>query len=388
MKSLLGLLLLVGIASAEPDSLNSVDPVEFQSLVTETTQAMKVPGAVVLLRTPQGQFVFATGTSEIGQRTIPHGKTHYRIASNTKTMTAALVLLLAQEKKLALEDVISRYVPGVPDGDRITLGQLLSMRSGLYNYTNAPELARQLDEQPAREWTPAECLAMAFSRPLNFAPGTAYEYCNTNYALLGLVVEKVEGKPLAECFQERLFRPLGLRQTQLPPGPSTRLPEPYAHGYMYGGSAYALIDIPYSANWQGEPHDYTVLNPSYATAAGGAFSTALDQADWIQALVDGRVLNATTQSRWLRDMWPQNPAAPQGQQYGYGITRMHWADNTIYFHGGEQPGYNSFIGRDPEHQVTLVIWCNLTLSLDGKPTANSLMLKILDRLYRVSPLAP
>ena len=383
-------LLVAGLATAGAQpALNSVEPGPFQALVAQQVRQMKVPGALVFLRTPQGEFTFVTGTSELGKETTPRADMHYRIASNTKTMTAATILLLAQQKKLALEDVISQYVDGVPNGERITLAQLLSMRSGLYNYTDAPEMARQLDEDPSKAWTSGEVLAMAFSRPVNFEPGAAYEYCNTNYALLGVVAEKMEGRPLAEIFQERLFRPLGLTQTQL--RSDEALPQPYSHGYMYGSSAYALTDIPYPAQLRGgklPPHDYTYLNPSYATAAGGALSTATEQADWIEALVDGRVFNADTQSRWFRDMWPQNPAAPEGQQYGYGITRMRWADNTMYFHGGEQPGYNSFIGRDPQHKVSLVVWTNLTLSLEGETTANALMVKILDRLYRVSPIGP
>ena len=382
-------LLVAGLATAGAQpALNSVEPGPFQALVAQQVRQMKVPGALVFLRTPQGEFTFATGTSELGKETTPRADMHYRIASNTKTMTAATILLLAQQKKLALEDVISQYVDGVPNGGRITLAQLLSMRSGLFNYTDAPEMARHLDEEPSKAWTSGEVLAMAFSRPVNFEPGAAYEYCNTNYALLGLVAEKVEGRPLAEIFQERLFRPLRLTETQL--RSDEALPQPFSHGYMYGGSAYALTDIPYPAEWRDgklPPHDYTHLNPTYANAAGGALSTATEQADWIEALVDGRVFNADTQSRWFRDMWPQNPAAPEGQQYGYGITRMRWADNTMYFHGGEQPGYNSFIGRDPQHKVSLVVWTNLTLSLEGETTANALMVKILDRLYRVSPLA-
>lgn len=380
-------------AEPAPGGVNPVDPGSLRELVAGAARDMKLPGALVFLRTPQGEFVFAAGTSELGKQTLPTKDMHYRIASNTKTMTAAEILLLAQEGRLALEDPISKHVPGVPNGDRITLKLLLSMRSGLYNYTNAPELAKRLDEQPDYVWKPAEYLAMAFSRPPNFAPGAAYEYCNTNYALLGLVAEKLEGKPLDQIFQQRLFQPLGLKHTQL--RADTVLPEPYSHGYMYGGSAYALTDIPYSAEMQARarsgklpPHDYTAASSSYATGAGGALSTAADQADWIQALVDGRVFNAETQSRWLRELWPQEASRPDGQLYGYGITRMHWADNTIYFHGGELPGFNSFIGRDPEHRVTLVVWTNLTVSLEGEPTANALMVKILDKLYRVSPLNP
>lgn len=394
MKHILSLFLLAGgmlAAEPMPEALKRVDSGEFRSLVAGAAREMQVPGAVVLLRIPQGEFVFTTGTSELGKQVSPTQNTHYRIASNTKTMTSAVILLLAQEGKLSLDDPISKYVVGVPNGDRITLKLLLSMRSGLYGYTDAPELADRLDQQPAYVWKPEEYLGMAFKRPVQFAPGAAYEYSNTNYALLGLVAEKLDGKPLDQIFQDRLFGPFGLTSTQL--RSDTLLPEPYAHGYMYGGSAYALRDIEYPGAMQAEalagkllPRDYTLCSSSYASAAGGALSTAVDQAHWIESLVDGRVLNAEMQARWLRELWPQDAAHPEGQLYGYGITRMHWGDNTIYFHGGEMPGFNSFMGRDPEHKVTLVVWTNLTLSVKGETTANSLMLKVLDKLYRVSPL--
>ena len=133
----------------------------------------------------------------LGATTPPRADTHFRIASNTKTMTAAVIVQLAQEGKLSLDDPVSKYVPGVPNGDNITIAELLEMRSGLYNYTDAPELSASLDRDPTKVWTPDELLAIAFAHPPNFPPGTAYEYNNTNYALLGLIAEKVDGKPLA-----------------------------------------------------------------------------------------------------------------------------------------------------------------------------------------------
>ena len=136
------------------------------------------------------------------------------------------------------------------------------------------------------------------------------------------------------------------------------------------------------------PTDYTDLNHSSAAAAGGVISTANDLAIWIKALVGGRVLNAEYQRRWFDSLQPENPTKPGDQQYGYGIAQLHWAANTIYFHGGETAGYNSFMGYDLSNQVTLVIWSNLTVSLDEQPTANALMLKVLDQIYVVSPLPP
>lgn len=386
-----------GTVSAPMSSaLKSIDPAAFQAAVDAAAKELLVPGAVVRLRTPQGSFEALVGTTERGTQAPPAIDTHFRIASNTKTMTAALTVLLVQDGKLRFDDPVSAYVPGVPGGENITIAQLLTMRSGLYNYTNAPELSATLDADPTKAWTPQEVLDLAFAHPPNFPPGTEYEYNNTNYALLGLVAEAVGGRPLAQQFEDRLLGPHGLRQTSLPAADDTTLPEPYSHGYMYGGSAYAMGDQEYPADMQAaarngtlQPHDYTNQNPSYATAAGSAVSTADDMATWIRALVSGKVFDPTFQQQWLDSPQPEDPGNPDGQRYGYGISHQRFGPNAaMYYHGGELPGFNSFIGYDPDNDVTLVVWTNLTLSPDGKTTANALLPTILDQIYAGLSLAP
>src|SRR6266567_2682842 len=317
-------------------------------MVARTAKELLIPGAMVLLRIPQGEFTVTYGTTLLGATTPPRADTHFRIASNTKTMTDAVIMQLAQESKLSLEDPVSKYVPGVPNGDNITVAELLEMRSGLYNYTKAPEFSASLDSDHTKVWSPAELLAIAFAHPPNFPPGTAYEYNNTNYALLGLIIEKVDGKPLAQAMQDRLFGPLNMQHTELPASTVNTIPEPYSHGYLYGSSSVrsssvALVGTPpYSPEVQAAaragtllPTDYTDLNHSCAAAAGGVVSTANDLATWIQALVTGRVLNAAYQRRWLDSLQPEDPSKPDGQQYGYGISQLRWGANTMYFHGGE-----------------------------------------------------
>ena len=109
-------------------------------------------------------------------------------------------------------------------------------------------------------------------------------------------------------------------------------------------------------------------------------------ATWIRALVGGRVLNVEYQARWRDSLRPEDK--PDGQEYGYGISRIRWGSNEILFHGGETAGYQSFIGYDAANGVTLVVWTNLAVSLDEKLTANELMLRVLDQIYVVSPLRP
>ena len=398
---LVGVALLVAACSrfgstAGSSALRPIDQAALQTMVDTTAKELLIPGAVVLLRTPQGEFTVTYGTTLLGATSPPRADTHFRIASNTKTMTAAVIVLLAQEGKLSLDDPVSKYVPGVPNGDNITIAESLEMRSGLYNYTNDPIISATIDTDPAKVWTPAELLAIAFAHPANFPPGKAYEYNNTNYALLGLVAEKVDGKPLAQVMHNRLFGPQNMQDTQLPASTVNTIPEPYSHGYLYGSSSVALVgEPPYSPEVQAAaragtllPKDYTGVNHSNAAAAGGVISTADDLATWIKALVAGRVLNPAYQRRWFDSLQPEDPRKPEGQKYGYGIAQLSWGPNTIYFHGGETPGYNSKISYDPANDMTLIVWTNLTVSLDDQQTANTLWVKVLDHIYKVSPLPP
>ena len=399
---LVGLTLLIAGCSrpgstAGSSALKPIDQAALQTMVDTTARELLIPGAVVLLRTPQGEFTVTYGTTQLGATTPPRADTHFRIASNTKTMTAAVILQLAQEGKLSLDDPVSKYVPGVPNGDNITIAELLKMRSGLYNYDDDPEFWAILDRDPTKVWTPAEVLAIAFKHPPNFPPGTGFEYTNTNYALLGLIAEKVDGKPLASCLQDRLFGPLGLKDTLLPASTSNTIPEPYSHGYLYGGCSFSnLVDKPLPARPPSRgpgrnPQARRLHRPEPFLRLGGR-GRHLDR-QRSRHLDPGTGRRQGAQRR-LSAPVARQPAARGSEQArgptstGTASPNCSWGPNTIYFHGGEMPGFNSFIGYDPANKMTLVVWTNLTVSLDGQPTANALMLKVLDQIYVVSPLPP
>src|SRR5438876_8328568 len=160
-----GASLLVGVAlliagclrpgsTAGSSALKPIDQAALQTMLDTTAKELLIPGAVVLLRTPHGEIAVTYGTTLLGTTTPPGADTHCRIASNTKTMTAAVILLLAQEGKLSLDDPVSKYVPGVPNGDKITIAELLNMRSGLYTYDDDPEFWSILERDPTKIWTP------------------------------------------------------------------------------------------------------------------------------------------------------------------------------------------------------------------------------------------
>jgi D-alanyl-D-alanine carboxypeptidase len=361
-----------------------------QTVVNKTARALHVPGALVLLRSPEGSFTAAYGTTRLGARIRPTPYTQFRIASITKTMTSSLVLQLAQEGKLRLSDPVSKYVSGVPNGRHITIAMLLEMRSGLFDYTSSTTMAPFFDHDPTKVWTPRELLAISFAHPPNFAPGTAYEYSNTNYALLGLIVRKLDHQSLAAAMRQRLFRPRGLEHTLLPASTSNRIPKPFAHGYLYGSSTVITTGEPhpaYTPAYQAaikagkvRPKDYTDVNHSFAAAAGGVVSTANDLAHWIRALLNRRYQRLSRAS--------QLPTGQPGMDYGFGMNRLRWGPNSLYLHGGETVGFNSEAGYDPANKLTLVVWTNLTVSPFGGLTANRLMVNVLDRAYKLSPLAP
>ena len=229
-------------------------------------------------------------------------------------------MLLAQDGKLKFSDPVSDYVPDAPDGENITIAELLKMRSGLFNYTGAPDLSGTLDSDPGKAWTPQEVLAIAFQRPPNFAPDTSYEYSNTNYALLGLVAEKVGGR--MPCWRNSSRTgcsvPSGLGETSLPviddtvdPGFRSRMATCTAE------TIYALADDPYPAE---DASRYPRRNsPSRSTTPtrtrrtpplpGGVISTANDMATWIDALVSGTVFNGDYHQQWLTSLQAEDPDA-------------------------------------------------------------------------------
>ena len=377
--------------------LKHIDQAALQAMVDTTARELLIPGVVVLLRTPQGEFAVTYGTTLLGAKIPPSADTHFRVASNTKTMTSAVILQLAQEDKLSLDD------PGV----EVRRARAQRRQDHPRRAAGNAQWPLQLHRCPrnfGEPWTmtrpgfgpPAELLAIAFAHPPNVPPGTAYEYNNTNYLLLSLIAEKVDGKPLAQSMQDRLFGPLHLQQTEFPAPTVNTIPRLTRTATCTEAPrspwwAHLHTRLKYKAAARAGtllPNDYTNVNHSFAEGAGAVISTANDLATWIEALVAGRVLNATYQRRWLDSLQPEDPSKPKGQQYGYGITQMSLGTEHYLFsrrrdrrlqlvHGPrpQQPG--DARGLDQPDRIAR-----------RKADRQYLMLKVLDQIYVVSPLAP
>ena len=340
----------------------------------EVVESTTVPAAIVLVRSSEfGDATFAFGNTELGGTQPVTTSDHVRVGSVTKTMTATIILQLIEEGLLALDDPVSKYVAGVPDGDDVTIAELLDMRSGLYNYTDDPQWAQVADTETQRVWRPQELLDIAFAHPSYFAPGSNWHYTNTNYILLGMIMEQLTGQTASELFEERLFAPLGMDDTALPALEESSMPVPFVHGYHYGSFSEALPAAQQAEARAGTllPEDVSEINPSWGWTAGSVISTPDDLVVWADALVSGELLDPATQQLRIdsiRGIGPDYPQAEGVYGYGYGIDKT----GSYIGHGGQITGFNTAMSRDPDTDTTVIVVANLTLAPDGTPVAPTL----------------
>ncbi|MFF3884969.1 serine hydrolase domain-containing protein [Streptomyces sp. NPDC001914] len=312
--------------------------------VADVRKQAGIPGVVVGLWMPgKGNYVRATGVADKRTGRPMSAGDYVRIGSETKTFTVTALLELVDRHKVRLDDPISRYVPGVPGGRRITLRQLAEMRSGLFPYTSDADFEHDLLSDPQRVFTPRELLAYGFKHPNTFAPGAQFEYSNTNLILLGLVVEKVTGHKLRDVIERRVLRPAQLRHTLFPKG--NEFPKPHPQGYT-------------NQTLSGEVENSTNWNPSWAWAAGAMISNLQDLRHWAKVVATGTLLSPETQAQRLRTL----PTGFPGTTYGLGIFNASgWIG-----HNGSLPGYETVTVYLPSKKATLVVMLNTDITYQGQ----------------------
>jgi D-alanyl-D-alanine carboxypeptidase len=386
---------LAGVATSGAAKPAAKQPAYAPKLRAELPTLMKenaIPGAIVLVQSKgKGNWSGTFGTAVLGKQ-VPMKMTDlFRVGSNTKTMTATVILQLVEEGKLKLKDPISKFEPGVPNGKNISIQQLAEMRSGLYSYSFDPGFNKTMDTQPEKAWNPHELLKIAFSHKNKFGPGKQFEYSNTNIILLGLVIEKLTGETATKAFQERIFGPLGLKHTLLPELDDAKIPGPHAQGYMFGTNSstidsYALPESEQADALDGsvKPNLYTDDNPSWAWTAGSAISTPGELATYARALGTGKgLLSPRMQKVRLNTIRPLAPGAPVG--YGVGIAEFAPG---IIGHDGQVPGFSSFMAYDQKTGDVVIIAVNLSASpVTGENAAVEVAKGVLGTLYgsRVVP---
>lgn len=307
---------------------------QLDSLVAQYRQEGWYPNAIVGVWSPQGTWVNLTG--ETDGRPVGRGD-HTRIGSVTKTFTVTLLLQLAEQGKLSLEDPLSKYVPDMPNG-QATLRQLADMTSGIPSYTEVETFENAFDANPGRTWQPDEVLAYLRGQQPWFDPGASYAYSNANTFLLGLVLEKATGKTYSQLLASQIVEPLHLEQTSMPA--DTTLPTPFLRGVTDNGTI-------------GGPHmDATNWSTSSLDGAGQMVSTLDDLHVWAVALATGKgILRDATQKQRIESLNTTVPGNGPNYSYGLGLQRIRgWVG-----HLGEVSGYTTMVYYKPETQTTLVI---------------------------------
>jgi D-alanyl-D-alanine carboxypeptidase len=353
-----GLLVLTPVVGAGPAAAHPAAPAgeagawcrdggttaELDGAIAAALQDSGAPGAIVGVWGPRCRYEKAFGVADKATGAPMRTDFYSRIGSQTKTFTVTGVLQLVDDGAVGLDDPIATYVPGVPEGDRITLRQLARMQSGLFNYSEDEDFQRALVTDPHRPFTPQELLGYAFAHPLDFPPGEGFHYSNTNTILLGLVIEEVSGLPLHEFLEQRVFQPLELGDTSFPT--DNAFPQPHAQGYT-------------QTTLDGSEAVATDWNPSWGWSAGAMISTLEDLRTWSEAAATGTLLKPETQAQRLETVTPPgfNPAAG----YGLGIFDV---DGWIG-HNGSLPGYQTLALYLPQQDLTLVVLLNTDEPVPG-----------------------
>ncbi|GHC58170.1 beta-lactamase [Streptomyces cinnamoneus] len=322
---------------------------QLDEAVQRVMREADVPGVTVGLWTPdKGRYVRSFGIADKSNGRRMSSDMYIRIGSETKTFTVTALLKLVDQGKLNLDDPIGTYIDGVPNGNTITLRQLAGMRSGLFNYSEDEDFYKALTSDPRRPFTPQQLLGYAFKHPVLFPPGEKFSYCNTNLILLGLVVEKVGGRPLGDFIRENVLAPAGLHATLFPAG--AEFPNPHAQGYTNQTASGKTED---AADW----------NPSWGWAAGAMISDLEDLRVWARTVATGifpngeTMISAVTQKQRLTTA----PTTIPGAGYGLGIFDVQgWIG-----HNGSLPGYETLTVHLPKAQATLVVLLNTDIDHDG-----------------------
>lgn len=309
--------------------------------------------AGILVRVGSGDDVFtaSAGSAELARDAPVPENGRFRIACITKVFVSTVVLQLVAENKIDLAHTVDRYLPGLlPYGDKIAVRNLLNHTSGLYNHADSFQRpGDRFMRDRYRHFDAEELVGVAAKEPLNFEPGTTFEYSNTNYILLGLLINEVTGNSYAREIQQRILEPLGLRNTFLP-GEDPRIPGPHARGYM---------------RIAGRSEDVTEMNPSEACSAGEMISTTEDLDTFLVALVTGELLDQAS----FKEMTDTVPAEwvtlPMSNGYGLGLMPLETRRGlSLWGHGGGIPGYATFIGSTLDGQRRLVTSISLNIDPD------------------------
>lgn len=362
-------------AAVSPTPLGSFSPVrsfrpdsglaaqlgpQLQAVLDRERADTGAPAIAAAITFPDGSiWSSASGDARIDPQQPATGDTPFVVGSVSKTFVAAAIMQLVDEGQLSLDDPIAKWLPDYPDAQNITVRQLLHHRSGIYDYFAASNYdALVFGSMRGHTWTPDEILR-TFAHAPYFPPGTDYHYSNTNFILLGQIIEQITGQPLGDVYRQRFFDPLGLDSTYFqgsgPPPPTA------AEGYL---------ERPNGLKEQSDDTDYrpTVSAATVAWAAGAIDASAHDIALWGDALYGGHLVNPELLAQ-MED-WTYYPP-PIDETYGLGTRSREIEGERVFGHTGSIRGFDAAMWHFPETDMTIDVLTNLG-RIDANPIVDAL----------------
>ncbi|MFE6477882.1 serine hydrolase domain-containing protein [Streptomyces rochei] len=300
----------------------------------------------------------------------------FRVGSNTKTVTATLVLQQVAQQRISLDDTVQKWLPGlVKGGERITVRMLLNHTSGLGDFLLTPQFLPSLTGQEQRTWTPQDLLVITPEQDPPTEPGMTYSYSNANYEALGLILEKATGSSLAELIEQKITKPLGMKDSFLATDAAWSAGKRHATGYEPDAKRLkallsGTVDLPEGVGFAGPDRtggnvDTAAIDPSWSWAAGGMVSTAQDWQRFLTALMSGRLLPEAQ----MKQMRTTVDAPEEGGAYGLGLMKADTPCGTVWGHTGGLPGYSSEIYTDATGTRSVAVFTSTNFGIKEKKAA-------------------
>lgn len=337
MKTFVCLLVVLSLTTftfAKHEHGNSAVKEQLHDYFTQLTETEYFTGSVLVAEKGKVLLEKGFGMADYEKNKPNNKNTIFYMASLGKAFTSMSIMILEERGLLSVDDTIADYIPEFPNGESITLHQLLTHTSGLFDFPYNPLLWPNMDKYH----TPDEMLEYFMYEPLNFDPGTQWEYCNSGFVTLGVIIERVSGLTYREFIEQNILTPLQMHHTGYDPD-EVDFPNKRAVGYDD-----ITVDPPVLGMY---------IHPSIVYAAGGHYSTVKDLYKWDQALYTEKLVSAETLDRIF---------TPGLGGYGYGWyidelginSQMH----KHVWHWGDYPAFHSFFSRLVDDEITVIILCN------------------------------
>jgi D-alanyl-D-alanine carboxypeptidase len=348
-----------GVATADTAALRG----RLQAILDDIYEAGQFPGATAAIALPDGStLAFAVGYSDSTRHVLMLSSDRMLQGSVGKTYFAAVATQLVGEGLLDLDAQASDYLGDrpwfsrIPNASSITVRNLMNHTSGVMRYEFKEQFVTDLRADPDRHWEPEDLVAYVLDEEPSFAAGQGWEYSDTNYILLGMIIEEITGRDLYAEVESRLLTPLGLRNTV--PSDGRTIPG-LVQGYAGAGNPFTGTDEVLLADGR------FVINPQFEWAGGGFASTTEDLARWAKAVYEGDAFSPDLLDRVLDGV----PARlGPGARYGLGVIIMNTPLGTSYGHSGFFPGYLTDVAYFPQQRIAVAFQVNTSVPASlGQP---------------------